>query len=718
MSGKTFLLIVVCAGGLGRAASAQGLLCQATANPPVIRAEGVAERMGDIQLQCSGGPAGARITGNLSVFMNVAITNRLAADGEVDVFLGVDNGSGFQPANTVARLINPSTVSFSGLSFTLSSQGGVTLRLFNLRGAAFQGGVDATRNIQATLAFNAGALISLQTNTFAVGTTQRGLLSSQTSTLICSTLGSPSPNGTSLQSAISSGTAYSTVRVTEGFPSAFAQLSEFSSLNGTNGTRIMVRYTGVPTGARIYVPDAVVGLDGQRPTSAGDYGVPSSGGEYRSGTKTLLLARVIGTDVNGGGGVLAGFQGSGGLIFPDNLTEVQVDANGSAIAVYEVVDADSNTIQSALIPSFLAIPPGFVDRFTEIGQTVSFGPVSTETRASTTAPVPRFQSYATLNDCTRIGDCNAGYFPRLSVSTGGIEVVLAPGQPQENRFFTITNTGSGNFLWRASVTYGSGGSVNWLRLSPTAGVNRETVRMDFLASNLPPGRYTATVNIDAGPQAGRWTILATMQVTQQAVLPPIIRIITHAASETPIPVVAGSLALITGERLMGARTEVTFNGFPGRVTSSSPSRLIVQVPVEVTGLPNTFVIVKVDQVSSVGALVGLVYANPIIFPNAVLNADYTLNTIASPVLTGSVIQVFATGLPAGALYTGRIHDRVITEPVYAGLAPGLVGIHQFNLTVPVDLPTMTTDVYVCGGPNLDEQTCSPSHPVTLKSSLE
>src|SRR5579864_45692 len=47
------------------------MFCVPSAVPPVVRSEGVAERMGDILLDCSGGTPFAMVAGNLTVFLSV-----------------------------------------------------------------------------------------------------------------------------------------------------------------------------------------------------------------------------------------------------------------------------------------------------------------------------------------------------------------------------------------------------------------------------------------------------------------------------------------------------------------------------------------------------------------------------------------------------------------------------------------------------------------------
>src|SRR5579864_2692138 len=87
--------LISCAFGL---ANAQTILtCNSTSVPPIVHAEGITERVGDIVMNCTGGMPGARITGNLSIFLAVNITNRVSGRSVTDVVFTIDNGSGPQP---------------------------------------------------------------------------------------------------------------------------------------------------------------------------------------------------------------------------------------------------------------------------------------------------------------------------------------------------------------------------------------------------------------------------------------------------------------------------------------------------------------------------------------------------------------------------------------------------------------------------------------------
>ena len=263
MSGRRFAFPLTAIASLTLASAQTILTCQATVNPILVRGEGLTERMGDILLQCTGGAPGASITGNLTVFLSVPMTNRVDATGYTDLSLTIDSGSGPFPANSKATYLNPSSLSFSGITFNLSPTGAVSIRLSNLRGAAYQSGVNSVRQITASLSFNAGALISFSNNVFSVATAVRSLYSSYTSRLICTNAVTPLLDNTSTMSgAISNHAPFSTVRVTEGFNSAFGPRSDPNFQKADFGSRIIVRYTGVPAGVHIFVPDGVVGYDG------------------------------------------------------------------------------------------------------------------------------------------------------------------------------------------------------------------------------------------------------------------------------------------------------------------------------------------------------------------------------------------------------------------------------------------------------------------------
>lgn len=698
------------------AAQAQLLTCNANAVPPIVRGEGITERIGDIVLNCSGGVPNTVVTGNFSVFLNTNLTNRVTAGNTVtDVIFTTDNGSGPLPVTVPGLITGPGNLVYNGLTFTLSAQGTAVLRLANIRAAAIQLMLQQFAQIQALLSFNGGTLVSLSNSRLTVGTVERSFFVGNSSKLICSQAGSPLPDTLTFSALLSSGTSFASTRVTEGFGDAFGPRSAFANLNADSGERIVVRYSGLPQGAVLLVPDVIAGSDAVQPTGAGDFGVAASGGQYApGGNGSLLLARVRNTDQNGAGGTLAyvpGAAGSGTVSF--NAVGSVPLVNGAGVAVYEVVDANPNLIESAQFPTFMGLPPNSVTASTTTGEDVFLGPVSTVTSATASDPIPRFSPVVAPNDCAIVGDCSAKYFPLMYVDTTPLSYTAQAGSSFQVAYTRVLNQGGGVLHWSTSVKYLNG--TGWLRVDPDSGTNNATIRVDATPGNLGPGTYSAILTVDGGPIAGAQTIPVTLTITAAPVPPvpvPAIQAVLNAASFAAGPLAPGSLATIQGTKLAGKLVSVTFDGIPAQVLYSNDSQINVLVPAALANKATAALIVTADGASSPAATVQLAGMAPAIFPGAVLNQDYSVNSVTAPARVGSVIQVFATGLSGAGAITAQIHDRMVTVPYYGGPAPGLTGVQQVDIVVPGDLPAMTTDVYVCGY-IADRKVCSAPARVTL-----
>ena len=109
--------------------------------PVQVRAEGLTERMGDIVVQCSGSSPGAVLSGNLTIFLPVSITNRVDSNNLTqDAVLFVDYGSGFVPSG-IAGLVTGGSIAFNGISFTVPPSGNLNIKISNIRAGRWSGGV-------------------------------------------------------------------------------------------------------------------------------------------------------------------------------------------------------------------------------------------------------------------------------------------------------------------------------------------------------------------------------------------------------------------------------------------------------------------------------------------------------------------------------------------------------------------------------------------------
>ena len=359
--------------------------------------------MGDIVLGCSGGTPGTAVTGNLSISLTVPITNRLISGTAGDIVVTVNSGSGPVAVPFTAQLTSPQTVSLNGISFTTPPSGPVTLRINNLRGNATS--MATGQVIVASLALNGFSTVALSNNNTIVAVPQPGMLSNTSSTVIRCVV-SPLPTTLTLANLFAAGTHFESTRLSEGFATAFQPRGPLE----TNGTRFLIRYTNVPAGVMLFVPDILAGSNALQPTAGGDLGTPQGIGAYSPGSNTLLVVRVQGADVTGNGGspVSSAFGA---------ISQLSVTA-GTAYVVYEVLDANPTVQESVQFPTFVGVAStgasvGVAQEF------ISFAPVSSDSTANSSAPVPRFVSVVPSSDCQLLRDCNASDFPELQVSSPG-----------------------------------------------------------------------------------------------------------------------------------------------------------------------------------------------------------------------------------------------------------------------------------------------------------
>jgi len=705
-SSARLLVLLGCFVGLVHAAP---FVCTPTAVPALVHAEGLAERLGDILISCAGGAPGGVVGGNLTVFLNVAVTNKLT-NNFTDVQMTVDNGSGPVAANVGAQLFGAGAVVFNGLSFTLSGSGQANLRISNLRGDA--NSMILTANlpdpITASLAFNqqAPAFPAVQ---LTVGFPAPGLLTQSSSSQVrCK--GSQLPSTITFVSLLSRGTSFFSTRLTEGFASSFQPKDPLSD----TGTRIMVRYSGFPAGARLFVPDYVAGSSAVQPTAGGDLGIAASGGQYApSAAGSLLLIRVTGADENGAGGAIAlPIPGAGTTTFT-SASEVTL-VSGAGNVVYEVVDANSSIRESAQFPTFVGVLPSSGGGTVVADAKVSFAPLSTVNVAST-APVPRFADVLPQSDCEALGDCNASYFPKLFVDSPALDFTSPANAGIQIKYVRVLNNGGGYLNWTSTLAYQSG--AGWLTADPASATNNATLFVTVHPDKVGPGTYAASITVDAGPLAGSKVLPVTFTVTSgTGTGAPVIGAVVNAASFQPVPLVAGSLATILGSNLNGMSVAVTFNAIPAKLLYTGASQINLQVPAELALKTTAQMIVTVDG-QSAAQTVALALVSPAIFNGGVLNQDNTLNSASQPAELGSVIQIFATGLlsPGSGTISASIAGRNIPTPSYAGPAPGIPGLQQVNLIIPADLPAGATPLQVCAvAADPNQPVCGPQATVFVK----
>jgi len=695
-------------------------LCVVNGVPFQVRAEGLTERMGDILLECSGANPGAALSGNLTIFLpGVNITNRVDSNNQTqDAVLCVNYGSGFVPTG-IAGWVTGGSIAFNGISFTVPPSGSLGIRISNIRAAMPQFGAGLTQYVTAYISSSS---IPISQSQVVVAYPRTSLFATLYSTDIPCT-GSPLASTASLSALFAAGTAFASTRLTGSFANAFAT----RAAGDDTGTRFLIGYSGFPANAHVYIPDMVAGSSALVPTAGGDLGVSQAVGQYLPGSGTLLLVRVPYADATGAGGYPPPAPSGFGAVLLDSVSEVPL-TNGAGYAVYEVADASPNQIESAQFPTFVSVSnatAGAVAR-----ESISYAPVSTVMSASVSAPVPRFAAGTGTppSDCTLLNDCQAGYFPKLSIDPMSIQLTAIAGGAMTSGpgYIPVQNAGGGIMNWTALVSYTTGSG--WLTLDNTSGENNRSVRVFAVPQGLAAGTYQARIVIDAGPLAGSATIPVTLTVQSAPVLPPTptptptptppapvvtVTAVVNAATFAVTPLVPGSLGTLLGANLSGKNVAVTFDGSVATLLYVGASQINLQVPANLGSKTSATLVVTVDGSSSAPQVVALAPVWPAIFAHGVLNQGNTENTAATPAKAGSTLQIFATGIPTSATVSVQIADRKNLIPPYAGAAPGLTGVQQVNVTIPGDLAAGATQLTICATAG-SQQACSVAYPVVIQ----
>lgn len=677
--------------------------CAVSAVPAVVHSEGLTEQMGDINLLCTGTP-GAPVTGSLTVYLPINITNRIGSNGySTDAMLNIVSGNTIVNSG-VSGLVTNQSISFNGFQFTFPASGSVSVVVNDLRADANQLGLQQNNPIVAYLSSS----LQIENNPVIVAFAQQGLLAtSMDSGVTC--VGSAAPSTVSLTNLFSAGTAEQTTRITEGFPTSFQPKDPTSD----TGTRFLLTYANVPSGVTIYIPDAIAGSTALLPTSGGDLGTAVAVGQYVPGSHTLLLVRVLNTDANGVGGTFATLPAPNpsGVVVLDGANAVPL-SNGAGYAVYEVVDADPSATEHAQIPNFFAVPshttPG-----ASTGS-VSLAPISTVTTATATDPIPRFAAVTPPSDCTAAGDCSASYYPELQATARyPLQATAAAGSGQVAAgTIQVKNIRGGVLGWTASITYTTGSG--WASVSPSFGLDSGLIVAFVNPSSLQPGTYQASVVIDGGPSAGTQTIPLTLTVTAPA-SSVIVTGITDSADFRQAPVVPGSFASVWGSNLAGQNVSVTFNSIAAQLLYTGAQQINLRVPPSLSGQTSAQMVVTVNGVASSPYTVQLAAIAPAIFTPGVLNQDNSINSTGNPAAPGSVLQIFGTGMPdSGGTFTATIPNHPSMVPMYAGAAPGIPGMQQVNVALPSDLQGDTVNLTICVTGAANKQYCSQPEAIALK----
>lgn len=649
--------------------------------PLAVSSTGLAETVGDVVISCTGGSSGAQVIASVFVSLNTNITNTLDPNGNpLNIAF---SASGTAVTADAPVLSSSTTLKISNIIYTVPAPNAipVVIRISGIRAAvaSIQNGVPPTL-VSASVAAVGFSLLGGSQVAVALGSTPFLLASVLNNGISCN--GSPLPSTIDFPGFISAGTMSSAVRVTEAAPNALIPKDPTSN----SGTRILVRLTGYGAGVRLFVPDAIVGNSGSLPTAAGEFASSVASGSYVPNANQLLLTRVAGADQNGGGGTLVVSVPTGGATYTA-MSELTV-SGGSAYAVYEVLDDSPYVTEAFHVPVFVVTAPNNCASSPQTFLSAMLAPISTVSIATATDPVPRFISAVLASDCQQTGDCNANYFPVLSVDTTPISLAGASlGDPQKT-VLTALNSGGSQLNLNVSISYQTGS--NWLTVTPTPSAGNIKLTISADPSTLQAGSYTATIALDAGA-AGAATIPVTFTVGAPGVT---VQGIVNAASFQTGAIAPGSYVALFGLNLGGTNVSVTFNGLNATIVYASPGQVNLIVPAALSGQASATVVVKVDGKASNTFIASLAANLPAIFTPGMVNSDGSINTAARPAKRGSIVQVYLTGLaiPLTGAVTVNMGGQNGIIPGFAGAQPTLPALDQVNVTVPASLTLVGNSV--------------------------
>jgi uncharacterized protein (TIGR03437 family) len=216
--------------------------------------------------------------------------------------------------------------------------------------------------------------------------------------------------------------------------------------------------------------------------------------------------------------------------------------------------------------------------------------------------------------------------------------------------------------------------------------------------------------------------------------------LVHAASLESGPVAPGELIRVLGEKIGPAETvastfgadgvlpeqladtQVLFDGLPAKLLLASSNAVHVQVPYRVAGKTSTVVELRRKGQAIATVTVDVVRAAPGVFTAEggkgaalALNADGSMNASWNPAIRGTFLSLFATGeglttpdgidgkpasvpLPKPVLPVWVQIGGKPAEVLFAGAAPGMVGVLQVNVKLAPDLPAGDVPVRILIGP--------------------
>lgn len=322
--------------------AAAAVSCAVTrARPADVRSTGRAERLADLEVNCSGRTGARPIIADVLVTLNATNTSRLTGPtaNVIEATLLTSAGISVNGRAQGANLIRFNGVRLSSGEETLAA----SFRISGIRADVAPLGTPPNLHpveIVASLSIRTPAEVPLSDATQVVANSRGAAVIQR---------GAPRNGPSSNQRVLP-------VTIQEGFASSFRTLDgEAAGFTSTTPTRLRLRFGRVPAGAQLYLPVAPVG-GGLQLVSAGNDGT--------------------------GGAPVSGSARAG-----STYSQVSV-SGGSAAAFWEIVSINTLAIDSYELP--LLFENITAEELANVTIDFALAPVNDVSRPSASAPIPRF----------------------------------------------------------------------------------------------------------------------------------------------------------------------------------------------------------------------------------------------------------------------------------------------------------------------------------------
>jgi uncharacterized protein (TIGR03437 family) len=323
--------------------------------------------------------------------------------------------------------------------------------------------------------------------------------------------------------------------------------------------------------------------------------------------------------------------------------------------------------------------------------------------------------------------------PVMQLTTTGITFFLpGAGDFMLETYMAVFNNGTGVLKWTATS------NQPWLSASPTAdeAESSSAVYIWADARGLSVGIYRGQITFSSNAVSGDATQVLPVVMGIGVPMPTLNEGgVVNGASFASTTVAPGSIVSIFGRNLGPAQglqaalvggklptrlgeVRVLFNDIPAPLFYVSGTQLNVQVPVELAGSYSAEVQVIAGDLPSVPLMLNLRAADPGVFlvgglPGIFFANSTTQVTAQNQARGGDYLTLWATGLGAveglvqtGAPATAALRTMIVPKVtlggvpaplLYAGLAPGFVGLYQINIQVPDNVPSGNTSLVISMG---------------------